>query len=270
MHLRADVLGVPISVLTMEEAIAAIDDTIFTNDQKYVCTIDVHALVESRRQPDVRDIYQAAGIAAPDGMPLVWLLRHSGHHAADRICGPDLMPAVFRKSQQRGYRHFLYGASEETLLSLKQQLDVNFPGVKIVGHYSPPFRPLSREEELEVDRMLNAADPDIVWVGLGAPKQDRWMAAHRPMLNAPMLIGVGAAFDMIAGKIKRAPRLIRRTGCEWMFRLAQEPRRLTARYLRSNLWFALMLAGQARRPRRLTMDAWGAEARFQSEPNHNV
>jgi N-acetylglucosaminyldiphosphoundecaprenol N-acetyl-beta-D-mannosaminyltransferase len=166
------------------------------------------------------------------------------------------MPAVFRQSQQRGHRHFLYGSSEETLLSLEQQLNMNFPGAKIVGHYSPPFRSLSPEEEHEVDRILNAADPDIIWVGLGAPKQDRWMAAHRRTLNAPMLIGVGGAFDMIAGKVKRAPRLIQRTGCEWIFRLAQEPRRLSKRYLRSNLRFALMLAGQNRRPSRPTVDSW--------------
>jgi len=256
MHLRADVLGVPISVVTMEEAIASIDESIRAGERKYVCTIDVHALVESQFESEVRDIYRKAAIAAPDGMPLVWLLHHNGYHAADRICGPDLMPAVFRQSQQRGHRHFLYGSSEETLISLEQQLNTKFPGAKIVGHYSPPFRQLSPEEEHEVDLILNAADPDIIWVGLGAPKQDRWMAAHRRTLNAPMLIGVGGAFDMIAGKVKRAPRLIQRTGCEWIFRLAQEPRRLSARYLRSNLRFALMLAGQNRRSSHPTADSW--------------
>jgi N-acetylglucosaminyldiphosphoundecaprenol N-acetyl-beta-D-mannosaminyltransferase len=254
MHLRPEVLGTPVSALTMDEAVATIDECIRRGERKYVCTIDVHALVESHFESDVQDIYRSAAIAAPDGMPLVWLLHHSGYHAADRICGPDLMPAVFRQSQQRGYRHFLYGSSDATLLSLQQKLNQEFPGVKIVGHYAPPFRPLTREEERDVDRILNAADPDIVWVGLGAPKQDRWMAAHRHALNAPMLIGVGAAFDMIAGRVKRAPRLIQRTGCEWIFRMAQEPGRLSKRYFKSNLWFAIMLARRSRRPPRPTAD----------------
>ena len=124
-------------------------------------------------------------------MPLVWLLHRSGHRAANCICSPDLMPAVFRHSQGRGYRHFLYGSSETTLSLPQKSLSRNFPGARIAGRYSPPYRALSREEESEVDRVVNAADPDIVWVGLGAPKQDRWMAAHRLGLKAPVLIGVG-------------------------------------------------------------------------------
>jgi N-acetylglucosaminyldiphosphoundecaprenol N-acetyl-beta-D-mannosaminyltransferase len=244
MHPRPEVLGVPMSALTMDEAVARIDECIRRDERQYVCTIDVHALVESHSASDVRDIYRSAAIAAPDGMPLVWLLRNSGYHAADRICGPDLMPAVFLQSQSRGYRHFLYGSSDATLLLLQQKLNRDFPAAKIVGKYSPPYRPLTGEEERDVDRLLNAAEPDIVWVGLGAPKQDRWMAAHRHALNAPMLIGVGAAFDMIAGNVKRAPRLFRRTGCEWIFRMVQEPRRLATRYLKSNFRFAVMLAAQ--------------------------
>lgn len=257
MHPRPEVLGVPVSVLTMDAALAAIDGWIRGGERMYVCTIDVHALVESRSAPDVRDIYRSAAIAAPDGMPLVWLLRRSGYPAAERICGPDLMPAVFQQSQSRGYRHFLYGSSEETLLLLQQKLNRKFPGARIVGHHSPPFRPLTREEERDVDQRVNAADPDIVWVGLGAPKQDRWIAAHRDALNAPLLIGVGAAFDMIAGRVKRAPRLVQRTGCEWMFRMVQEPRRLSARYVRSNFRFAMMLAGQRWRSARPAADTRG-------------
>jgi N-acetylglucosaminyldiphosphoundecaprenol N-acetyl-beta-D-mannosaminyltransferase len=231
----------------MDEAIATIDECIRIGGREYVCTIDVHALVESRFDPDVQEIYRSAAIAAPDGMPIVWLLHHNGHRGAHRICGPDLMPAVFRHSEACSYRHFLYGSSDATLLMLRANLKREFPGAIIVGHYSPPFRPLTRDEERDVDQILNAAAPDIVWVGLGAPKQDRWMAAHRHTLNAPMLIGVGAAFDMMAGKVKRAPRLIQRSGCEWMFRLAQEPRRLSKRYLRSNFWFAMMLVAPRKR-----------------------
>lgn len=255
MHPRPEVFGVPVSALTMDEALAAIDEWIHQGQRQYICTVDVHALVESHFAPDVRDIYCSAAITAPDGMPLVWLLHQNGYHAADRICGPDLMPAVFRVSQSRGYRHFLYGSSEDTLLLLRQQLSWNFPGAKIVGHYSPPFRPLTRDEEQDIDRLLNAADPDIIWVGLGAPKQDRWMAAHRSTLKAPILIGVGGAFDMLAGKVRRAPQLLRRTGCEWMFRMIQEPRRLSRRYLKSNFQFAMMLVSQRWRSARSTADS---------------
>ena len=244
MHPRPQVLGVPVSVLTLNEALTTIDQWIAQGEPNYVCTLDVHALMESQSTPDVRNIYRSAAMVTPDGMPLVWLLHRSGYPAADRICGPDLMPAVFRHSQGRGYRHFLYGSSETTLSLLQEKLGHNFPGARIVGCYSPPYRALTREEEREVDRAVNAADPDIVWVGLGAPKQDRWMAAHRPALKAPVLIGVGAAFDMLAGRVTRAPRFLQRTGCEWMFRIAQEPRRLSRRYLESNSKFAMMLIGE--------------------------
>jgi N-acetylglucosaminyldiphosphoundecaprenol N-acetyl-beta-D-mannosaminyltransferase len=244
VHPRPQVLGVPVSVLTFNEALTTIDQWIARGERNYVCTLDVHALMESHSTPDVRKIYQSAAMVTPDGMPLVWLLHRIGYRAADRICGPDLMPAVFRHSQGRGYRHFLYGSSETTLSLLQEKLGHNFPGARIVGRYSPPYRALTREEEREVDRAVNAADPDIVWVGLGAPKQDRWMAAHRPALKAPVLIGVGAAFDMLAGRVTRAPRFLQRTGCEWMFRIAQEPRRLSRRYLESNSKFAMMLIGE--------------------------
>ncbi|WP_298723771.1 WecB/TagA/CpsF family glycosyltransferase [uncultured Ferrovibrio sp.] len=254
MHPRPDVFGVPLSALTMDEVLASIDEWIRREERHYICTIDVHALVESQFALDVRDIYRSAAIAAPDGMPLVWLLRYAGHSQADRICGPDLMPAVFRQSQSKGYRHFLYGSSEETLSMLRCELNRNFPGARVVGHHSPPFRPLSPEEEREVDRLVNAAEPDIVWVGLGAPKQDRWMAAHRSRLNAPILIGVGGAFEMMAGKVRRAPPIIRRTGFEWVFRMIQEPRRLSGRYLKSNIQFLMMLASQRRRAERRVAD----------------
>jgi N-acetylglucosaminyldiphosphoundecaprenol N-acetyl-beta-D-mannosaminyltransferase len=244
VHPRPQVLGVPVSALTFKEALATIDEWIASGERNYVCTLDVHALMESQSAPDVRDIYRSAAMVTPDGMPLIWLLRLGGYRAADRICGPDLMPAMFRHSEGRGYRHFLYGSSETTLALLQERLSRNFPDARIAGRYSPPYRALTDEEEREVDRAVNATDPDIVWVGLGAPKQDRWMAAHRPSLKAPVLIGVGAAFDMLAGNVARAPRFLQRSGCEWMFRMAQEPRRLSRRYLESNSKFAMMLIGQ--------------------------
>jgi N-acetylglucosaminyldiphosphoundecaprenol N-acetyl-beta-D-mannosaminyltransferase len=255
VHPRPQVLGVPVSALTMDEALATIDRWIATGERNYICTLDVHALMESQSAPDVRDIYRSAAMVTPDGMPLVWLLRHMGYRSADRICGPDLMPAVFLQSESRGYRHFLYGSTETTLSLLEESLKRTFPGSTIVGRLSPPFRALTPAEEREIDREVNAADADIVWVGLGAPKQDRWMAAHRGTLSAPVLIGVGAAFDMIAGTVARAPRFLQQTGCEWVFRLAQEPGRLWRRYLESNSRFVRMLLEERLRPTRHQGDA---------------
>jgi N-acetylglucosaminyldiphosphoundecaprenol N-acetyl-beta-D-mannosaminyltransferase len=241
-HARANVLGVPISALTMDQALQTIHRWIVDRERNFVCTLDVHALMEGRSAPDLRQIYRQAGMVAADGMPLVWLLRRRGHRAAERVCGPDLMPALFRISAQHCYRHFLYGSTEATLARLQAELHRQYPGASIVGSYSPPFRPPTPEEQRQADHLLNSAAPDIVWVGLGAPKQERWMAARRPSLNAPVLIGVGAAFDMIAGNVKRAPLALRQTGFEWTYRVSQEPKRLARRYLYSNSKFLILLA----------------------------
>ncbi len=244
---QPQVLGVPVSALTFEQALSVIETWIAQKERKYVCTLDVHALMEGYSQPDIRRIYENAGMVVPDGMPLVWLLRRRGYLSADRICGPDLMPALFRRSEQHGYRHFLYGSSDSTLSLLQRNLAQSYPAARLVGHYSPPFRPLTPDEERDVDKLINTSDPDIVWVGLGAPKQDRWMAAHRATLSASVLIGVGAAFDMLAGTVTRAPKFLRQTGFEWMFRVVQEPRRLTTRYLHSNSRFVLTLMAEKMR-----------------------
>lgn len=240
---QADVFGIPVRALSMAQMLDMIDEWITLGTQQFVCTVDVHALMESQTDNDIRKIYNSAVVAA-DGMPIVWLLRRHGCSTAERICGPDLLPALFRRSETRAYRHFLYGASPETLARLRDRLTHDFPRARIVGTYSPPFRTLSASEDAEIIAMMNAAEPDIIWIGLGAPKQDRWMAAHRPLLRAPVLIGVGAAFDMVAGTVRRAPAFLQRTGCEWMFRIAQEPRRLLIRYVKSNFQFALRLIGE--------------------------
>ena len=240
-HPRANVLGVPISALTMQQALQTIHAWIVDRDPNFVCTLDVHALMESRSAPDVQQIYRQAGMVAADGMPLVWLLRRMGHSGAERVCGPDLMPALFRASEQHGYRHFLYGSTEATLARLRAELHRQYPKATVVGSYSPPFRRLTPEEWRRADKVVNSAAPDIVWVGLGAPKQERWMAERRSSLNAPVLIGVGAAFDMIAGNVKRAPLMLRQTGFEWAYRLSQEPKRLARRYLHSNSKFLMLL-----------------------------
>ena len=240
-HHHLSVLGVPVSALTMEDLLAIVDGWIERRERHYICTLDVHALIESQSAPDVQAVYQSASIVAPDGMPLVWLLRRAGFRFADRLCGPDLMPALFERSQRGGWRHFLYGSSEATLALMKVNLAARFPDANIVGCESPPYRELTPREMSDTARRLNDLSPDIVWVGLGAPKQDRWIADYRSKLNAPVLIGVGAAFDMIAGTIKRAPRFVQQSGFEWAFRVAQEPGRLWKRYLISNSRFAMLM-----------------------------
>jgi N-acetylglucosaminyldiphosphoundecaprenol N-acetyl-beta-D-mannosaminyltransferase len=237
----AEILGVPVGALTLDDLLQVMDRWITDRERHYICAVSVHPLVESQSAPDLREIYKAASVVIPDGMPLVWLLRRAGHAAADRICGPDLMPAMFDRSQRTGARHFLYGSTAKTLELLTANLRRQYPSARIVGSYSPPFRDLLPGEDVEIVDHINAANADIVWVGLGAPKQDRWMAAYRPKLDAPVLISVGAAFDMLAGKIRRPPRFIQRSGFEWVFRLMQDPRRLLRRYAKCNFLFALML-----------------------------
>lgn len=240
---QGDVLGIPVRALSMAQMLDMIDEWIALGTRQFICTVDVHALMESQADDDIRKIYNSAVVAA-DGMPIVWLLRRHGFPTAERVCGPDLLSALFRRSEARGYRHFLYGASPQTLAGLRDRLTRDFPFARIVGTYSPPFRALSGVEDAQVVDTINAARADIVWVGLGAPKQDRWMAAHRAVLQAPVLIGVGAAFDMLAGAVRRAPLILQRSGCEWLFRIVQEPRRLFMRYVKSNSLFALRLIGE--------------------------
>jgi N-acetylglucosaminyldiphosphoundecaprenol N-acetyl-beta-D-mannosaminyltransferase len=239
-----------VAALSLDELLQIMDRWIADKERHYVCTLDVHALMESQNASDIRQIYGAASVVTPDGMPLVWLLRRAGHAAAGRTCGPDLMPAMFDHSQRTGTRHFLYGSTAKTLALLAANLHRKYPSAGIVGSHSPPFRDLLPGEDVEIADLINAADADIVWVGLGAPKQDRWMAAYRPRLCAPVLVGVGAAFDMLAGNVRRAPRFIQRSGFEWAFRVLLEPRRLWRRYAESNSRFALMLLQERFHPLR--------------------
>jgi N-acetylglucosaminyldiphosphoundecaprenol N-acetyl-beta-D-mannosaminyltransferase len=192
-------------------------------------------------------------LAVPDGQPLVWAMRALGHPQASRVYGPDLMLAVFDAARRRHRRHFLYGSTPETLAKLEANLGARFPGTEIVGSYSPPFRPLEPAEEAEIARRINASGADIVWVGLSTPRQERWMAAMRPRLDAPVLIGVGAAFDFHAGLKRQAPRAIQRSGLEWAFRLATEPTRLWRRYA-SIVPAFLVLAGAQALGRRIPID----------------
>jgi len=246
------VLGIGVSAIDMAAAIRIVGQWIDHGERAYVCVTGVHGIMESQRNEALRRIHNDAGLVTPDGMPMAWLLRLGGHRGTDRVCGPELMPAMFIASQARGDRHFLYGSIPQTLESLRRQLLEVAPDARIVGVYSPPFRSLSADEDAAVVERINASGADIVWVGLSTPKQEFWMAAHRGRLHASVLIGVGAAFDVTAGLRSRAPRFLRRSGLEWAYRVYQEPRRLWRRYFESNPRFFAMIclqkAGLLQRP----------------------
>ncbi len=194
-----------------------------------------HTIVEAHDDPGLRDAL-ARGLVQPDGMPLVWLGRRAGI-PVERVCGPDVMPALVELGLPYGRTHYFYGGAPGVPEGLAARLAARYPGVRIAGTMSPPFRALTPDEEAAIVAEINEAAPDYVWVGLGAPKQDIWVAAHRARLDAPVLLAVGAAFDFLAGTRRRAPRWMQRTGTEWIFRLVTEPRRLAGRYTRVNARF---------------------------------
>lgn len=252
---RVNVLGVGVSAINMEMALDLIDDWVTHCVQHYVCITPVHSVMDCQRDPDLRRIQNASGMTTPDGMPLVWLSRLHGYRYVDRVYGPDLMLASCQHSVDTGHRHFFYGGAEGVPEKLAVTLRARFPGLQVAGTYSPPFRPLSPEEDDEVVQMINDSAPDIVWVGLGSPKQERWMATHVGRLNAPVLIGVGAAFDFHTGRKPQAPLWMQRSGLEWFFRLLTEPRRLWKRYIISNPLFVTLVLLQALGVRRYD-DGW--------------
>lgn len=234
---RCPVLGVGISAVNLEMAVAMIDRWIERRERQYVCVTGVHGVIESQLDSELKRIHNRAGLVTPDGMPMVWLNRLRGNGHVGRVYGPDLMLAVCQQAAERGHRMYLYGGADGVGELLEQRLGERFAGLQIVGRYCPPFRALSPAEDQQIVDQINASGADIVWVGLSTPKQERWMARHRDQLHASVLIGVGAAFDFHAGLKRQAPRWIQKSGLEWLFRLACEPRRLAKRYLRNNPLF---------------------------------
>ena len=244
---RVDVLGVHISAIDMPAALDEIARWIDDGERHYVCVTGVHGVMESQRDPELRRIHNASGLTTPDGMPMVWAGRRAGA-TISRVYGPDLMLAVCALAEERGWSSFFYGGQPHVPGLLTTRLRDRFPRLRIVGSYSPPFRPLTPEEDEEVVQTINAAAPDLVWVGLSTPKQERWMAAHMGRLTASALLGVGAAFDIHAGTLPQAPRWMQARGLEWTYRLFREPRRLWRRYLSNNPRFVYRIL---RRPPRM-------------------
>ena len=251
---RVNILGVGISPLTRAQALETIEGWIAQGERQYVCVSGIHGVMESQRDEQLRAIHNAAGMVTPDGMPLVWLSRMRGFKFVERVYGPDLLLDCCQRSVTAGYRHFFYGGGTGVPERLMERLQSRFPGLQIAGGYSPPFRTLSAEEDAEVVRRINAARPDVVWVGLSTPKQERWMSEHRDRLTAPVFVGVGAAFDFHAGLKRQAPRWMQRSGLEWLFRLWTEPRRLWRRYLRNNPLFVWHIALQSLGVRQYRID----------------
>jgi N-acetylglucosaminyldiphosphoundecaprenol N-acetyl-beta-D-mannosaminyltransferase len=240
---RANVLGVGISLVDMKRALDQIDRWVQAREPNYVCVCSVHGVMECQRSADLRRIFNSAGMVTPDGMPLVWLARERDPQVT-RVYGPDLMLAEFERSLKAGHRHFLYGGRPGVAARLADNMQKRFPGLQVAGTMEPPFAPLDQLTTPEAAAAINATDADVVWVGISSPKQERWMARMRPLLQAPVLIGVGAAFDFHSGMVRQAPRWMQRSGLEWLFRLVTEPRRLWRRYLVNNPWFLWALALQ--------------------------
>ncbi len=236
-----DILGVAINAINMQTAIATIENWIERQEKHYVCICTVHTIVECQRDPRFKEIVNGAGLRTPDGMPLVWLQRWARKNNVSRVCGPDLLPALCARSERTGHRHFFYGGALGVAEELAAELSAKHPGLHVVGVYTPPMLALGEIEAKEVIDTINDARPDIVWVGLGTPKQDFWIANHRPLLCAPALIAVGAAFDFHSGRIRRAPKWMQRSGIEWLFRLSQDPKRLMRRYTIDNVRFVSMV-----------------------------
>lgn len=233
------ILGVNIAVTNMQDTIELILTQIDELKGKFICLSNVHTTVMSDQDEEYRKIQNAAFLALPDGSPLALLQRLRGYKGAEQVAGPDLMPALWKATENTGISHYFYGSSQETIDSLKVQLQKRYPGLAIAGMEAPPFRPLTVEEDQEAVKKINESGAQIVWVGLGAPKQERWMYEHQSMVNALML-GVGAGFDFHAGTVKRAPAWMRNHYLEWLYRLIQDPKRLWKRYVETNGKFILL------------------------------
>jgi N-acetylglucosaminyldiphosphoundecaprenol N-acetyl-beta-D-mannosaminyltransferase len=248
---HVDVLGIPLNLTDYESTLDWIDETVGQGGRGYVCVCNVHAVMASAEDDELRAALLGSSVNVPDGQPLVWAINALGHSLASRVYGPELMARACARSMDSSQRFYLYGGRNQgALVQLTLNLRQRYPGVKIVGGHSPPHRPLTSEEQAAVVEEINASRADVVWIGIGVPKQEKWMAQTRPYLDAPVLIGVGAAFDFHAGLVPQAPNWIQNYGLEWAYRLAHEPRRLGRRYIRYNPRFVYAFARQLVQHRR--------------------
>lgn len=225
------ILNVEISAININDACSLVEDALLKRQRKYICVCPVSTIMECKKNEIVLKSVNSADLVTPDGMAVVWIGKMLGHKNISRVYGPDLMQKVCEISAKKGYRNYLYGSTQEVLSKLKKRLIKRCPDLIISGMFSPPFHQPSSDEDSKIIEEINNNAPDVIWVGLGSPKQDLWMSEHRDRINAPVMIGVGAAFDFLAGTKSQAPRWIGNNGFEWLFRLVTEPKRLWRRYL---------------------------------------
>jgi N-acetylglucosaminyldiphosphoundecaprenol N-acetyl-beta-D-mannosaminyltransferase len=230
-------LGVKISRTNLISASEQILQWANDKARRYVCVAPVSTIVDAKRDAGYAAVINAADMVTPDGMPVVWLAHSKGYKDVGRTYGPDLMQQVCEQGQSRGTRHFFYGSTMETLAKLQTRLKALYPSMIIAGTYAPPFCPVPKREEQSILDQINQSGADVLWIGLGSPKQDFWISLNRPCLSVPVIIGAGAAFDFLSGVKPQAPRWMQKSGLEWLFRLACEPRRLWKRYLIGNVLF---------------------------------
>ncbi|MGZ4270750.1 MAG: WecB/TagA/CpsF family glycosyltransferase [Solirubrobacteraceae bacterium] len=250
-----EILGVPLALTDYERTLDWMDAAIAARRPSYVCVAAVHTVMACQEDPELFAAVKASTFTVPDGQPLVWALNALGARLPSRVYGPDLMAKACERAARTGAKMFLYGGKNQgALVQLTLELRTRFPGLQIVGGHAPVFRPLTEAEQAEVAEKINRSGADVVWVGLGVPRQEKWMATMRPQLEAPVLAGVGAAFDFHAGLVPQAPAWLQSMGMEWAFRLAMEPRRLWKRYAKYN---PLFVWGFARQYVRHLRSRWG-------------
>ncbi len=239
------VLDLPIAMTDYAEAMDVMDGMIARREQGWLCAVAVHAVMVAQSDAEMRRALVEASLIVPDGMPLVWAANMLGEDLPNRVYGPELMERYSERCVRQGHRVWLYGGRDQgSLVQLALSMRRDHPGIQIVGGYSPPFRDLTEEEEDALADQINSSRPDVLWVGIGVPKQEKWMARMRERLEVPVMCGVGAAFDFHAGRISQAPRWMQERGLEWTYRIVQEPRRLLPRYLYYNPRFLAAFARQ--------------------------
>jgi N-acetylglucosaminyldiphosphoundecaprenol N-acetyl-beta-D-mannosaminyltransferase len=240
-----EILGVPVALVDYDRAMDVMDALVERRDRGYVCAAPVHALMVAQDDPEMLAALRSSTLVVPDGMPLVWASNLLGASLADRVYGPELMQRYSDRCVERGHRVWLYGGRDQgSLVQLALSMRRRHPGISIVGGYSPPFRALTEAEEANLVTQINEARPDVLWVGIGVPKQEKWMARMRDRLDVPVMCGVGAAFDFHSGRVPMAPGWMQDRGLEWIYRMGQEPRRLMRRYLTTNPRFVGAFARQ--------------------------
>jgi N-acetylglucosaminyldiphosphoundecaprenol N-acetyl-beta-D-mannosaminyltransferase len=241
-----DVLGTRVHSVQIPDVVARMERWIAQHEAtKFIALCNVHMIMESRKDDRLRSALAASALTVPDGKPLIWVGRNKGFALTRRVYGPDLFHDFIAATHRKGYRHFFYGGHAGVPESMIGKLQQRYPGLQVAGYYSPPFRQLTAEEDHAAVSMINETHADVLWVGLGCPKQEVWMHQHRDQLNVPVVLGVGQAFNIVAGTLPQAPSWMREHGLEWLFRLVREPRRLWKRYLVYNTGFVMHIVLEA-------------------------